>query len=114
MIQSGRILGELLAAISQTIILTGAEALKRGVKEGVTLAKNAAPELFEKATKTYVNKGINELNKKFTSSKGSEITLTNDGIKDIIKVSRCLENRGILLKGTTKELAVKKEYLSIF
>ena len=32
---------------------------------------------------------------------GSGIMLTNNEIKDIVKVIRSLENRGILLKGTT-------------
>ena len=43
---------------------------------------------------------INELNNKFTSSKGSEIT--NNEIKDIIKVVKFLESRRILLKVTTR------------
>ena len=46
------------------MFLTGIKALKSGVKNGVTLEKNEAPELAEKATEYYVNKGINELNKK--------------------------------------------------
>ena len=102
MIQSGGFLVDWLAAILQAIFLAGKEVLKRGLKRGITLTKNAAPELVEKATEYYVNKGINELNKKFTSSKGSGITLINNEIKDIIKVIKSLENRGILLKGTTK------------
>ena len=36
--------------------------------------------------------------KKFTSSKASGITLTNNEIKDIMKVIKSLEKRGILLK----------------
>ena len=32
---------------------------------------------------------------------GTAITLTNNEIKDIIKVIMSLENRGVLLKGTT-------------
>ena len=32
-------------------------------KKGVALAKNAAPELAEKAAEYYVNKAINELQK---------------------------------------------------
>ena len=45
MIQSGRILADLLASIPQETFLTGVEALKRGVKKGATLANIAAPEL---------------------------------------------------------------------
>ena len=40
---------------------------------------------------------------------GSGITLTNIEIKYIIKVIRCLENRGILLKGTTKKVTSQEE-----
>ena len=63
-----------------------------------------APELARKATEYYINKGINELNKTFTSSKDSWITLTNNKIKDILKVIKSLENRDILLKGTTRKI----------
>ena len=35
---------------------------------------------------------------------GSGITLTNNEIKDIMKVIKLLENRGILLKGSTKKI----------
>ena len=63
-----------------------------------------APELARKATEYYINKGINELSKTFTSSKDSWITLTNNKIKDILKVIKSLENREILLKGTTRKI----------
>ena len=65
MIESEGILGDLHVAISQAIFLTGKEVLKRGLKKGITLAKNAAPGLAENATEYYVNKGINKLNKNF-------------------------------------------------
>ena len=35
---------------------------------------------------------------------GLEITLTNNKIKDIMKVIKSLENRGILLKRTTRKI----------
>ena len=35
---------------------------------------------------------------------GSGITLTDNEIKDIIKVIKSLENRGILIKGTTRKI----------
>ena len=63
-----------------------------------------APELARKATEYYINKGINELSKTFTSSKDSWITLTNNKIKDILKVIKSLENREMLLKGTTRKI----------
>ena len=68
MIRSGEIFADLLVAIPQAMFLTGVEALKRGVKKGVRLAKNKAPELAENGTEYFVNKRINELNKKFTSN----------------------------------------------
>ena len=39
---------------------------------------------------------------------GSGITLTNNEIKIIIKVSKSLENRGNLLKGTTAKITSQK------
>ena len=42
------------------------------------------------------------------------IALTNNVIKDIIKVISSLKIREILLKGTTKKILVKKEDFSIF
>ena len=44
-----------------------------------------------------------ELSKQFALSKGSGITLTNNEIKDIMKVIKSLENSGVLLKGTTRK-----------
>ena len=46
--------------------------------------------------------------KKFTPSKGSGITITNNEIKDIMKVIKSLENRGILLKGTTRKITTQE------
>ena len=43
------------------------------------------------------------------SSKGLEITLTNNKIKDMITVIKSLENGGILLKGTTTKIASQEE-----
>ena len=69
------------------MFLAGREALKKGI----SLTPKLAPKLAEKATEYYINKGINELNKTFTSSKVSGITLTSS----IIKVIEFLEKRGI-------------------
>ena len=70
MIQSGGILGELIAGIPQLMFLTGKEVLRKGI----SLTKDAAPTLVGKTTEYYVNKEINKLNKKVTSSKGLGIT----------------------------------------
>ena len=45
---------------------------------------------------------------------GSEIMLTIDEIKDIMKVISSLENGGILLKGTTKKISSQEEGLLNF
>ena len=43
-----------------------------------------------------MNKEVNQLNKKFKSTKGSGTTLTNIEIKDIIKAIKSLENTRFL------------------
>ena len=92
------------------MFLAGKEAFKKGM----SLTPKLAPKLAEKATEYYINKGISELNKTFTSSRGSGITLTNNEIKDIMKVIKSLENRGMLCKGTIEKLLVKKEDFKFF
>ena len=53
-----------------------------------------------------MNVEVNQLNKKFKSTKGSGTTLTNIEIKDIIKAIKSLENTRFLLKGTTLEYRI--------
>ena len=48
---------------------------------------------------------IKKLKKRFSSVTGSGITLTTNEIENIIKIMKHLENRGILLKGTTRKVA---------
>ena len=64
MIQTGRIFGDLIAAITQIMFLTGKEVSKKGI----SLSPKLAPILAGKAVEYYVN----EPNKKFTTSKGFE------------------------------------------
>ena len=56
-----------------------------------------------------VDAGINIIGKKIKNGislvKGSGITLTNHEIKDIIKVIKSLESRGISLKEITRKIA---------
>ena len=56
-----------------------------------------------------VDAGINIIGKKIKNGislvTSSEITLTNHEIKDIIKVIKCLENRGISLKEPTRKIS---------
>ena len=47
------------------------------------------------------------------SNKGSAITLTNNEKRYIMKVVKSLENREILLKGTTRNIIIKKEHFKI-
>ena len=57
----------------------------------------------------FVDAGINLIGKKIENGislvTSSGITLTNHEIKDIIKVIKSLENRGISLKETTRKFA---------
>ena len=48
---------------------------------------------------------IKKFKKRFSSVTGSGITLTTNEIENIIKIMKHLENRGILLKGTTRKAA---------
>ena len=58
----------MIAAIPQAMFVLGKEVFKKAI----SLAPKLAPALAEKATK-HIDKGINKLDKKFTSSKGSGI-----------------------------------------
>ena len=78
------------------------------------MEKDETPTLAKKEIEYYFNEGINELNKKSTSSKGSGVTVTNDEINDTMKVFKSLENRGILLKETIKIITSQEEGFSFF
>ena len=74
--------------VTSTYTTCNVSSTERDIKKGMSLAPKLAPKLAEKATECYIDKGINELNKKFTSRKGSAITLTNNEIKYIMKIFR--------------------------
>ena len=101
MIQSGGILGELLVALPYTAFKAETQQLIK-----------RAPELTKYATKYIVNKELDRLKKDFLTSEGSGITLTNNEIKDIMKVIKSLENRGILLKETTRKITNQGGFLN--
>ena len=61
---------------------------------------NDKGESPKKAAKNLLDIGYNEI----SSVKVSGLTLTNNEIQDIIKAIRSLENRRILLKGTTENI----------
>ena len=54
-----------------------------------------------------INAGLNLIGEKVTEKFGS--WMTNNEIKYIIKVIKSLENKGILLKGTTRKITSQKE-----
>ena len=60
-------------------------------------------ELTKDATRYFVNKGINRLKKCFQFNESSGITLANIKIKYNIKLIQFLENKGLLLKVTTRK-----------
>ena len=78
-----------------------------------SIAKESKNTGAKKNHKIIVDAGLNALAKKIkkgiSSMIGSGITLSNNERKDIIKVIKSFENRGILLKELVKKLIVKKE-----
>ena len=68
--------------------------------------QNAGPK--ELNSNLLVDAGLNIIGKiikkEISSIIGSGITLTNNETKDIIKLIKSLDNRGILLKGTTRKI----------
>ena len=81
----------------------GEALLKSRIGGSIIELKKRAPILPKTATEYFVNTEINELKKKFTTSKVSGINLTNNEIKDIGKVINFFQNLRILLKGTTEK-----------
>ena len=82
------------------------------------------PKDFRKELK---NKGIHDLlvntelnaidrkiKKRFSKFETSGISLTNKEAKEIIKVIRCWENHGTLLKGTTRKISHTGRPLNCF
>ena len=71
----------------------------------------------ERNSNHLVDTGINTTGKKnlivLLLIKGSGLTLTNNKIKDITKVIRSIENRSILLKGTTKKITLNMKDFSV-
>ena len=55
-----------------------------------------------------------KIKKEISSITGSGVTLTSNEKEDIIKVIKSLENRGILLKGTTRKITSQEGEFVIF
>ena len=60
--------------------------------------------------KVFLNEQIDRFHEEYLT--GSGTTLTNNKIKDVIKVIKSLENRGTLLKGTTAKATSQKGFLN--
>ena len=75
-ILSRGILGDLIAAIPQVMFI----AEKETSQNVISIARKLTRKLAEKATKYYIFKGINDLDKMCTSNKGSGITLKDNEI----------------------------------
>ena len=58
--------------------------------------------------KNFLDKQIDTFNKEHVIRKDSGVTLTNNKIKDIIKVIKSLEKTGILVKGSTSKITSQK------
>ena len=102
--QSEGIIGELIYGVGDAILGAGLGETNKKVKEVI----KQAPLMAKNMVLHYQNKKLNEFNKNFTLSEGLGITITNNVIKDIIKVIRSLENKVILLKEIMKRLSTKR------
>ena len=123
MIQLGRLAGELIASLGDAALMAGLKGVKELSKDTIKwvtenaplLAKNAAVYHANKKLKDLnnkVNNKFHELNKKFTTNKGSGIMLTNNEMKDIIKV--IISTEDLYWKELLEKLIVKKKNFSRF
>ena len=90
---------QLRGAVIRDIPIFG-NILSSVAKKGTDIARNFG--------KDFLDKQIDKFNKEYITGKGSGIPLRNNEIKDIIKVIKSSENRGILLKGTTRKSSSQK------
>ena len=81
----------------------------RGVLRDIPIFRNILSSVAKKGTdiarnleKIFLNKQTYRFNKEYITDSG--VTLTNNEIKDIIKVIKSLENWGTLLKETTTKV----------
>ena len=74
--------------------------------------KKELKDVYFIKNKNLVDTGLNIIGKKnkkrISSIMGSEITLTNNETKDIMKVIRSLENRRILIKENTRKITTQE------
>ena len=62
----------------------------------------------QKFKKKFLDEKIDRLHKEYVTSEDSGATLTDNEIKDIMKVIESLENRGILLKGNFIKITIQE------
>ena len=101
MMQSGGFLGRLLGPL----LKTGLPLIKVVIKP---LAKSVLIPLGLTAAASAADAGIH---KKVLGSGNTTLIISNDEIKDIIKIVKSLEDSGLLLKGVTEAVQneVKKQ-----
>ena len=94
MIQSGGFLGRLLGPL----LKTGLPLMKNVIKP---LAKSVLIPLGLTATASAADAGIH---KKILGSRTTTLTISNDEMKDIMKLVKSLKDSGLLLKGVSETI----------
>ena len=98
MMQLGeKLIDELLGPFSPARVIEPFTSIAESIKD---LNNKEGGDFLVDTVLNVIGKAIK---KKLPNFKCSGLTLTNNEIKDIIKVIRSLENRGIFLKGTTRK-----------
>ena len=90
MIQSGGFLGNLLGKLGGPLM-----------KVAMPLAKNVLAPLGLAAAMSAIDGSIK---KKMLGSGASSLIISNDEMNDILKIVKCLENSGLLLKGVSETI----------
>ena len=90
MIQSGGFLGNLLGKLAGPLI-----------KVAMPLAKNVLAPLGLTAAMSAIDGSIQ---KKMLGSGTTTLIISNDKMKDILKIVKSLENSGVLLKGVSETI----------
>ena len=97
MIQSGGFLGRLLDAL----VRTGLPLMKSVIKP---LAKSALVPLGLTTAASAADAGIHKKILGSSHKNNTTIIISNDGIDDILKIVKSLEDSGVLLKGVSETI----------
>ena len=103
MIQSG---GSLPFTLNENPFITASEGFLSVLNESKNMG---AKEIEDKIVDAGLSLIGNKIKNGISSFNCAGITLTNNETKYIIKVLKALENRGILLKGTTRKITSPEE-----